>query len=161
MADSSAYMNLHTLPPINAALNATSAVLLIAAIMMVKRFNYRVHAYLTISAFIVSSVFLCLYLYHKYLLFQATGSAETSTANVRPLLLRYAYLYILLLPHVLLAMVMVPMILITFFFAATRRWTAHKRLAKPTFFIWLYVSISGVLVYFTLYHLFPHFRVAT
>lgn len=149
---------LHALPPINAGLNATSAALLITAYVFVKRRSYRVHASLTISAFIVSSLFLSLYLFHKYLLFKATGSAETSTANVHPALLRYAYLFVLLLPHVLLAIVMLPMILTTFFFAATRRWSAHKKLAYPTFIVWLYVSISGVLVYFTLYHLFPHFR---
>ena len=120
--------------------------------------NYRAHASLMISAFLVSCVFLCFYLYHKHLLYLATGSSETSTTNVRPVLLRYAYLFLLLLPHVLLAMVMVPMILTTFFFAATRRWAAHKKLARPTFWIWLYVSVTGVLVYFTLYHLFPHFR---
>jgi putative membrane protein len=151
-------MTLEILPPINATLNATSAVLLVTAYAFVKRRSYRIHASLTISAFLVSSVFLCLYLYHKHLLYQATGSAETSTADVRPVALRYAYLFILLLPHVLLAIAMLPMILTTFFFAATRRWSAHRKLARPTFWIWLYVSVSGVLVYFTLYHLFPHFR---
>lgn len=153
-------MTYESLPPINATLNATSAALLITAYVFVKRRSYRVHASLTISAFVVSAVFLCLYVLHKYLMYKATGSAETSTATVRPVLLRYAYLFILLLPHVLLAIVMLPMILTTFFFAATRRWSAHKKLAYPTLIVWLYVSISGVLVYFTLYHLFPHFRTA-
>src|SRR5690242_26554 len=154
-------MSLQTLPPLNATLNALSAVLLVTAYVFVKRRNYRAHASLMISAFVVSCVFLCFYLYHKHLLVLATGSPETSSENVRPILLRDAYRYILLLPHVLLAMVMVPMILTTFFFAATRRWAAHKKLAHPTFWIWLYVSITGVLVYFTLYHLFPHFRTGT
>ncbi|HZZ44235.1 MAG TPA: DUF420 domain-containing protein [Tepidisphaeraceae bacterium] len=152
-------MNLETLPAINATLNAVCAVLLITAYRMVKRRNYKAHASLMITAFVVSSLFLSCYLYHKHLLFLATGSYETSTANVRPVLLRYVYLFILLLPHVVLAVVMLPMILTTFFFAVTRRWAAHRKLARPTFCIWLYVSITGVLVYLTLYHLFPHFRV--
>jgi uncharacterized membrane protein YozB (DUF420 family) len=154
-------LTIDTLPPLNATLNGLAAALLVTAYVFVKRRNYRAHATLMISAFLVSCVFLCFYLYHKHLLMQATGSAETSTADVRPVALRYAYLFVLLLPHVLLAMAMLPMILTTFFFAATRRWTAHKKLARPTFWIWLYVSVSGVLVYLTLYHLFPHFRTGT
>lgn len=151
-------MNVHTLPIVNAALNGTSALLLIAAYIMVKRPNYRVHAYLTTSAFIVSCVFLIFYLYHKRLLYQATGSYNTSTADVHPVIARYLYLLVLLLPHLLLAMVMVPMILTTFFFAWRRNWTWHRKLARPTFFIWLYVSITGVLIYLVLYHLFPYMR---
>jgi uncharacterized membrane protein YozB (DUF420 family) len=151
-------MNVDTLPPINAALNATSAALLLTAYAFVKRRSYRIHASLTISAFLVSSVFLTLYLFHKHLLHQATGSYNTSTADVSPAILRHLYLWILLLPHLILAIVMVPMILTTFYFAATRNWPKHRKLAPPTFWIWLYVSVTGVLIYFTLYHLFPHFR---
>jgi putative membrane protein len=154
-------MTIDTLPPINATLNGISATLLVTAYIFVKRRSYRIHASLTISAFLVSTVFLCLYLYHKHLLMQATGSPNTSTANVHPAILRHLYLFLLLLPHLVLAIVMVPMILLTFYFAATRRWTAHRKLAPPTFYIWLYVSITGVLVYLTLYHLFPHFRTPT
>ena len=154
-------IDIHTLPPINATLNGISGVLLVTAYAFVRRRNYRAHASLMISAFLVSTVFLCFYLYHKHLLMVATGSPNTSTADVKPVALRYAYLLLLLLPHLVLAMVMVPMILLTFFFAATRRWGAHRRIAVPTFYIWLYVSVTGVLVYLTLYHLFPHFRAGT
>ena len=146
------------MPPINAALNATSAVLLVTAYAFVKRRSYRVHASLTISAFLVSSVFLVFYLWHKQLLHQATGSYNTSTADVSPAILRHLYLWLLLLPHLVLAIVMVPMILATFYFAARRKWASHRKIAPPTFWIWLYVSVSGVLVYFVLYHLFPNFR---
>jgi uncharacterized membrane protein YozB (DUF420 family) len=151
-------VNYQTLPIINATLNATSATLLIAAFTMVKRANYRVHAYLTISAFIVSSVFLCLYLYHKVLLFRATGSYNTSTADVHPVILRYFYLFVLLLPHLLLAIAMVPMILTTFYRAYRRDWIRHRRIAIPTFWIWLYVSVTGVVIYWMLYHLFPSLK---
>ncbi|HEX8521396.1 MAG TPA: DUF420 domain-containing protein [Tepidisphaeraceae bacterium] len=151
-------MNVHTLPLVNATLNGISAVLLIMAYVSIKRLNYRVHAYLTISAFIVSSVFLCLYLYHKRLLHQATGSYNTSTADVHPAVVRLFYLFVLLLPHLVLAIVMVPMILTTFYRAYRRDWTRHRRIAKPTFWIWLYVSVTGVLIYLMLYHVFPHLR---
>ena len=148
-------MTHQTLPPINATLNAASAILLITALVFVKRRSYRVHASLTISAFLVSSVFLVLYLYHKHLLHEATGSYNTSTTHVRPVALRYFYLLVLLLPHLVLAIVMVPLILRTFYLAYRRRWDQHRKLAWPTLAIWLYVSVTGVVIYWMLYHLFP------
>jgi uncharacterized membrane protein YozB (DUF420 family) len=151
-------VNYQTLPLINATLNGISAALLVTAYTMVKRANYRVHAYLTISAFIVSSVFLSLYLTHKVLLHRATGYYNTSTADVHPAILRYFYLFVLLLPHLILAIVMVPMILTTFYRAYRRDWIRHRRIARPTFWIWLYVSVTGVVIYWMLYHLFPSLR---
>ena len=151
-------MTVDTLPPINAALNATSAVLLVTGYLLVRRGSYRAHAGMMISALGVSSVFLVFYLWHKQLLHAATGSYNTSTADVSPAIWRHLYLWVLLLPHLVLAMAMVPMILTTVFFAATRRWAQHRRIARPTFWVWLYVSVSGVGVYFVLYHLFPHLR---
>ena len=71
--------------------------------------------------------------------------------------LRSIYLAILF-PHILLAAVMVPMILMTLLRAYRRQWTRHRRIATPTWWIWLYVSVTGVVIYWMLYHLFPSLR---
>jgi uncharacterized membrane protein YozB (DUF420 family) len=148
-------MSHETLPPINALLNGIATVLLVSAYLLVKRRNYRAHATLMISAFVVSCVFLVFYLWHKTLLYEATGKANVSVAHLGPAWLRYLYWFVLLIPHLILAVVMLPMILATFWRAYRRRWVAHRRLAKPTLWIWLYVSVTGVVIYWVLYHLFP------
>jgi uncharacterized membrane protein YozB (DUF420 family) len=156
-------MNHETLPPINATLNAISTVLLLAGYTLIRRDRgrlYTAHGWVMGSAFVVSSVFLALYLLHKYLLFKHTGSYNVSTSGLKPVGLRYFYLFVVLLPHLILAIVMVPLILRVFWLAYKRRWDAHRRLAKPTFWIWLYVSVTGVLIYWMLYHLFPRMTVA-
>lgn len=61
----------------------------------------------------------------------------------------------LLLPHLVLAMVMLPMIAVTFWFAWKRNWAWHTRFSRPTLWVWLYVSITGVLIYLMLYHILP------
>jgi protein SCO1/2/putative membrane protein len=61
----------------------------------------------------------------------------------------------MLLTHVVLAIVMLPMILITLFRAYRREWNRHKRIARPTYWIWMYVSVTGVVIYFVLYHIAP------
>jgi uncharacterized membrane protein YozB (DUF420 family) len=143
---------LDTLPAINATLNGVSTILLIVAYISIRRKRYTAHGALMVAAFCTSTVFLALYLYHKYLLHQATGSYNVSTAGYEPAWLRMVYLLVLLLPHLILAIVMLPLIGLTFYFAARRRWAMHTRFSRPTFWIWLYVSITGVLIYFMLYH---------
>ncbi|MCC6239584.1 MAG: DUF420 domain-containing protein [Phycisphaerales bacterium] len=144
---------LQTLPAINAALNAAATIALITGFIAVRRRNYRRHAISMIVAFAISILFLVFYLWHKILLHQATGSYNVSTTGFQPAWLRLIYLFVLLLPHLLLAMIMLPLILATFYFAARRNWVWHKRFSRPAFWIWLYVSISGVLIYFMLYHI--------
>lgn len=143
------------LPAINAALNGISTVLLIVAYIAIRRKNYWRHGATMIAAFITSTVFLVFYLWHKVALYEATGSYNVSTAGYEPAWLRYVYLLVLLLPHLVLAMVMLPMILATFWFAWKRNWRWHTRFSRPTFWIWLYVSITGVLIYVMLYHILP------
>jgi uncharacterized membrane protein YozB (DUF420 family) len=63
--------------------------------------------------------------------------------------------FVILIPHVILAVVMLPMIGMTIWRASRRQWDRHRRLARPTFWIWLYVSVTGVIIYAMLYHLFP------
>lgn len=143
---------LHTLPAINACLNAVSTILLIAGYLAIRRGLYRRHGWLMASALGTSTLFLFFYLMHKSVLFQETGSYNVNTEGWQPAWLRTAYLLGLLLPHLVLAMVMLPMIGVTVYFAARRKWAMHRRFAKPTLAIWLFVSVTGVIIYFVLYH---------
>jgi uncharacterized membrane protein YozB (DUF420 family) len=137
-----------TLPLINATLNATACALLVVGYIFIRRRQYAAHGYMMCSAFVVSMAFLACYLLYHYLYGE-------KSSGLSPGLLRNFYLFIILLPHVLLAIIMVPMILRTLYFSYRRDWLAHTRISRPTFWIWLYVSITGVVIYWMLYHLFP------
>jgi uncharacterized membrane protein YozB (DUF420 family) len=143
------------LPPLNATLNGIATVLLVVGYLTIKRKNYRVHGWIMASAFAVSTLFLVGYLAHKFI---KGGDTRIATAFPRsPMGLRYAY-YVILFPHVLLAMVMVPMIFTVLLRAYWRQWEKHRRLARITFPIWLYVSVTGVVIYVLLYHVFPLYK---
>ena len=129
----------------NATLNATSALLLATAFICIKLGRWRAHAAAMISATVVSAVFLGCYLTYHYL------NGERSTRLHAHDWLRYVYLAVLF-PHLLLAVGMLPLIYLTLFRAYHRNWPGHRRIAPPTFWIWIYVSFSGVVVYFMLYH---------
>jgi protein SCO1/2/putative membrane protein len=137
-------------PAINASLNAISGILLCLAMMFIQIRRVRIHAALMIAAVISSTVFLACYVTYHTLKFQA-GSAVTvfPTSPLRPLYL------VILLSHTILAVVVVPLVVMTLIRAARRQWERHRRIAKPTFWIWLYVSATGVIVYWMLYHLAP------
>ena len=134
------------LPLINACLNFISATLLVCGFVAVKKKKVQLHKNLMISAFCTSTLFLSSYLYYHYttghILFQGDGSVRT------------IYLLILV-PHILLAMVMLPMILMTFFFIFRGQVISHKKIAKWTFPIWLYVSLTGVILYVYMYVIYP------
>src|SRR5262249_46124571 len=135
---------------INATLNSTSAVLIVIAYVMILRRRIRTHAWLMIAALCTSALFLTSYLYSQF----AFGERSS---GIKPGPLRTFYL-ILLASHVLLAIGMLPPIVMTVWRAYRRRWDLHRRIGKPTFFVWLYVSATGVIVYWMLYHLFPSIR---
>jgi protein SCO1/2/putative membrane protein len=137
-------------PAINASLNATSGILLCLAMMLIQARRVRLHATFMIAAVISSTVFLGCYLTYHTLKYQA-GSATTAfpESPVRPLYL------VILISHTILAVVVVPLVVMTLIRAARRQWDKHRRIAKPTFWIWLYVSATGVIVYWMLYHLAP------
>jgi uncharacterized membrane protein YozB (DUF420 family) len=137
-----------TLPLINAILNGISTILLVTGYILIKRRKYRAHAAVMITAFAFSALFLVGYLAHKAMF-------PDKSSGLEPGLLKSFYLFVILFPHILLAMVMLPMILLTLRHACKGRWDKHKRLARPTFWIWLYVSVTGVIIYWMLYHLFP------
>lgn len=130
---------------VNATLNAASAALLATAFGFIKAKKYKAHGWTMIAATCVSAAFLGCYLTYHAL------HGEKSTRLHAHDWLRDAYL-LLLLPHLLLAVGMLPMIFMTLLNAYRRRWDKHRRIALPTFWIWIYVSVSGVAVYFMLYH---------
>lgn len=133
----------------NAALNATSALLLMGAYLAIKRQKYRTHGWMMAGALVTSAVFLCFYV-TSYILYDDRSSKDFGI----PGWLRISYL-LMLASHVLLATGMLPLIYLAVWHAARQNWAKHRRIARPTFWIWLYVSVTGVLVYWLLYHLFP------
>ncbi len=128
------------LPALNAVLNALCTVFLLIGFRHIRRREITQHRNSMFAAFIVSSVFLVAYIVnhilHGDMLFPATHPIA-----------RAIYLWVLLAPHILAATICLPLILITFFLSLSGRFPAHRRLARWTFPIWLYVSISGVVVY--------------
>jgi len=143
-----------TLALLNAILNGTSAVLLVVGVVLIKQKLWRQHAIAMIGALLSSSVFLFFYLSSYYLY-------GDRSSGLQPGFLKSFYLFAILLPHVILATAMLPMIFMALFRAYNRSWERHKKIARPTFFIWLYVSITGVLIYWMLYHLFPSISQST
>jgi uncharacterized membrane protein YozB (DUF420 family) len=141
------------LPILNATLNAMSAVLLVGAFVAIKRREVRLHRNLMLCALATSLLFLGSYLLYHY----KVGEKSTAEMHFLPHWLRGIYLLILF-PHILLAAVMVPMILMALWRAYHRQWSRHHRIAAPTFWVWLYVSVTGVVIYWMLYHLFPSLR---
>lgn len=138
------------LPHVNASLNALATVLLVLGYVLIKRRQERVHTVTMLACFGVSVLFLACYLtYH----FNIPGGSK-KFPSYPPQLVRYIY-YAILLTHVVLAAAVPFLAVATIWLglADNRRW--HVRLARWTFPIWLYVSVTGVLVYAMLYHLYP------
>ncbi len=140
------------LPPINAILNATSGILLLVGIWLIKTEHKQAHGVVMGTTFSVSCIFLACYLWHKFALHAATGSWNTKFPGPQPWKMIYL---VMLATHVLLAMAVPPLAIVTMRHALAARYDAHRRLSKITFPVWLYVSITGVLVYFFLYRWFP------
>lgn len=131
-----------SLPAINASLNATSALLLILGFLCIKNHRVDLHRLCMGSAFLVSTVFLISYLvYHAHV-----GSVRYQGVG----LIRTIY-FTILLTHTVLAAVIVPLILRTLYLAVRARYDLHRRWARWTLPLWLYVSITGVVIYEMLY----------
>ena len=126
------------LPPIYAGINATTALVLIIAVWAIKSNKRTLHERLMKSAIILSVVFLILYMaYHM------TSDSTTYGGNGY---MKYFY-YFILISHILLSIAVIPFVLITFFRAITADFEKHKKIARFAFPLWLYVAISGVVVY--------------
>lgn len=141
-------MNVSDLPALNAGLNATAGLLLLAGFLFVRSGRKLAHRNCMVAAFAVSCVFLITYVLHKILV----RGVHTPFGGEG--LLRGFY-YGMLLSHVILAMVIVPLILVTMVHAVRGRHERHRAWARWTFPLWMYVSVTGVLVYFMLYQWFP------
>jgi uncharacterized membrane protein YozB (DUF420 family) len=132
-------------PAIDASLNGTSAVLLLVGRGFIKRGNMAAHRAVMLAALVSSSVFLACYLYYHWHVgsvhFQGQGWS-------RPVY------FSILISHTILAAAIVPMIIITLSRALRERFDRHRAIARWTYPLWMYVSITGVIVYFMLYHLF-------
>jgi putative membrane protein len=129
------------MPGVNAALNATAASFLLLGLAAIRSGRREVHKRLMVSAFAASSVFLVGYVLYHY--------AHGDTAYQGEGTIRIVY-FTILISHVLLSIVMLPMILTTFYLAVRERFVAHKKLARWTLPTWLYVSVTGVVIYFML-----------
>ena len=137
-------MAVEDLPTLNAILNATAAVLLCVGVVLVKQRRIDAHRRVMIAAFTVSALFLVSYLvYHA-----EVGSKPYPGTG----LLRAVY-FAILIPHVILAAVVLPLALVTLRYGLIRNDVRHRRVAKITFPIWLFVSVTGVIVYLMLYEL--------
>ena len=126
------------LPYLNCGLNTLTAILLVCGVLAIRAGKKQKHQAIMISAGIASAIFLVSYLtYHHF---------QGDTKFLGQGGVRYLYFGILI-SHVLLSMIQVPLILGTFYLAFTKNWGKHKKVAKITFPIWLYVSVTGVLVF--------------
>ena len=137
-------MTVTDLPALNATLNATCAILLVIAWVLIKRGRIRQHRAVMIAAVSTSALFLVSYLiYHA----QVGSVRFTRTGAIRTVY------FTILLTHTVLAAAIVPMVLVTLSRGLTGRYDPHRRIARWTMPIWLYVSITGVIVYLMLYQL--------
>ncbi|HTW22866.1 MAG TPA: DUF420 domain-containing protein [Candidatus Baltobacteraceae bacterium] len=133
---------LHSLPALNASLNALCTVLLIAGFLMIRSGKIAVHRFFMIAAFCCSALFLVFYLYFH---FHAGVIRFGGQGWIRPVY------FTLLLTHTTLAAVIVPLVLITLSRGLGGKFEKHRAIAKWTFPLWLYVSVTGVVVYWLLY----------
>lgn len=134
------------LPTVNACLNATSAVLLAAGYAAIRRRRIGAHRACMLGAVAASILFLASYLvYHAH----AGTTRFTGPGPVRALYLS------ILFTHTVLAIAIVPLVILTLSRALARRFDRHRRIASLTLPIWLYVSVTGVVIYVMLYHLYP------
>ena len=142
---------LEKLPVLNAILNAISTGLLVYAYTLIRAKKIQQHRAVMITAFCVSTVFLASYLLHKWHLWQTTGSFNTVFAGQG--VWRPVY-FSLLISHVLLAATVPVLAIITLGRGLRMNVEKHRRIARITCPVWLYVSVTGVLVYFMLYQWF-------
>jgi len=134
------------LPHINAILNTTSAVFLLSGYRFIRRGQVMAHRNCQLSALTASTLFLTSYLTYHY--FHGT-TRFAGQGIVRPIY------FVILITHTILAVVIVPLIFVTLYRAVRQDFVRHRRIARWTLPLWLYVSITGVIVYLMLYQLYP------
>jgi uncharacterized membrane protein YozB (DUF420 family) len=140
-------MTIHDLPAVNGTLNGLSAVFLTAGYINIKKKKITAHRNCMIAAFATSVIFLICYLTYHF-------SIGHPTYFVNPPWFKPIYIT-LLTTHTILAVVVVPMVIITLNRALKERFDKHKKIARWTWPVWMYVSVTGVIVYLILYQIFP------
>ena len=131
-------IELSQLPLLNAVLNTIATLLLIAGFVFIKRGNIQVHMRMMWGAFIVSALFLVSYLIFHY---QVGSVGYDGTGPVRTVY------FVILITHIILAIINLPMILLTMYRAVRKDFENHRRIARITWPVWMYVSVTGVIVY--------------
>lgn len=126
------------LPPIYASINAVTAIVLVLAFFAIKNGKRKRHEFLMKFAIMLSSLFLVMYVLHHMTSYSTEYGGEG--------IIRYVY-YFILLTHILMSIVVIPFVLITYVRGITNNIEKHKKIARITFPLWLYVAITGVLVY--------------
>lgn len=139
-------MTISDLPTLNAVLNASSGVLLLVGHRFIRKGNRQAHRRCMLSALGVSAMFLISYLIYHY---HHGATSFTGEGIIRPIY------FSILLSHTVLAMTVVPLALITLARGLKEQFDKHARIARWTYPIWLYVSVTGVVIYIMLYHLYP------
>jgi len=134
------------LPHLNACLNGTSALLLVTGYSFIRARNVGAHRACQIAALVISILFLASYLTYHY---HHGATRFQGTGIVRPIY------FTILTSHTILAIVIVPLVILTFYRAFRNDFMRHRRIARITLPIWLYVSITGVIVYLMLYQIYP------
>lgn len=137
-------LDVSMLPAVNALLNGLSATLLTAGYVFIRRRHVAAHLTCMLSAFVVSTLFLLSYVVYHY---HAGSRPFTGTGGIRALYLG------LLLTHIVLAAVILPLALTTIYRALSAQFVRHRAIARWTLPLWLYVSITGVIIYWMLYRL--------
>lgn len=149
------------LPPIYATINACTAIVLILAVRAIKNGNQKLHERLMTGAICLSVLFLVMYVaYHMTADSTVFGDADhdglRSAAETQAVgATRFVYFFILL-THILLSIAIIPMVLVTYVRALAERFDRHKKLARITFPIWLYVAVTGVVVYLMISPYYAH-----
>ncbi|WP_299216169.1 DUF420 domain-containing protein [uncultured Dokdonia sp.] len=126
------------LPPVYATINGLTAIVLVLAVLQIKKGNRKTHERLMKFAILLSVLFLVMYVAYHMTSDSTSYGGEGAT--------RYLYFFILI-THIVLSIVIIPLVLFTYVRALAERFDKHKKLAKITFPIWLYVAITGVVVY--------------
>ncbi len=141
-------MTVSDLPALNATLNAIATVFISAGWYWIRRGFWQRHIVCMVASIVTSAAFLVSYLTYHYL----RGGQSTRFAGEGPVAVVY---YFILITHILLAFIILPLVIATLVPVFRRRWDRHRRLGKWTMPVWLYVSVTGVIVYFMLYRWFP------
>ena len=145
-------MSFTDLPAVNACLNSLSTALLTVGFIFIKRGNKNAHRNCMVGALVTSTVFLACYVFYHYKMKQVYGEAHTKFLD--PAWFRPIYLAILF-THLIGAFLIVPLVLLTVSRAARQKFELHKKIARWTWPIWMYVSVTGVVIYLLLYQIFP------